>query len=62
MHSTRFRSVRRTRSLTLRVDRAGETRFALALITLLGLATLSVVATTVPTAQQQLGHSFTLTR
>jgi hypothetical protein len=37
---------RRTRTLTLRVDRASENRFALALVMLLTVATISVLATT----------------
>jgi hypothetical protein len=56
MQSTRTRSGSRTRSLTLRVDRASERRFALALITLMSLATISVLATTSALSRQHAGH------
>jgi hypothetical protein len=46
MQLTRPKSVYRTQSLAMRVDRAGENRFAVALIAILSLATLSVLATT----------------
>ena len=46
MQPTISKSARRTPSLALRVDRAGESRRALALIMLLSLATMSVLATT----------------
>ena len=46
MQTMSSKSVRRTRSLALRVDRASENRFALALIMLLAFATVSVLAST----------------
>ena len=46
MKFTRTTPGRRTRSLALRVDRTADNRFALALIMLLSVATVSVLATT----------------
>jgi len=46
MQSRRLKAAARSRSLALRVDRAAESRSALALIVLLSLATLCVVSTT----------------
>lgn len=61
MQSTRSRSVSRARSLTLRVDRASERRFALVLITLMSLATISVLATTSPLSRHHAGDLVALT-
>ena len=46
MPSTPSKTSRRIRSLALRADPARESRFALGLIVLIGLATISVLATT----------------
>jgi len=52
MQLTRPKSVYRTQSLAMRVDRAGENRFAVALIAILSLAILSVLATTSALSRQ----------
>ena len=46
MHSMKRNARRRAHPLALRFDRAHESRFPMALITLMSFATLSVLATT----------------
>ena len=61
MQPPMLKSARRTPSLALRVDRAGESRRALALIMLLSLATMSVLATTSAMSHHHARQVFTLT-